>query len=473
MEGGGGGLESHSTCTPPPTTNRRDPAPDQTPCAPRTRHAPGPPQRAGGAQGSRSAQASRGRTRCGSPMQWGGGGGATQARGAPGAAGPWGPVVAVLVIACPQNRPPNDRLCPTSQNGGSGGTRHTGTGRTRAIALQISGPRGQGGWSLPQPTAGGAETVMRGGGFGMSSWCVVPCVQLAAPIGRSPFAALFPWTLSLRRRWRRSASHRPVTFLFLFALPFPLYFPFLSLGRLCQWRDFHVSLLSSGPTRRRATALAVGQVRPSGHPKPAVWDPSPTAAFRPWDVHLRGSLPAGGHITTFYLFIPALSPPCGERIMHPLPPVYDHGVYIAPPFPCVARVGVVGGGWRRVLGGDGWFLLCAPSVGRHDVVGDGWRGGWRRVRGGDGWFLLCAPSVGRHDVVGDGWRGGWRRVRGGDGLVPPGVVGGVRRRVVWGSVRCGRGCGLGHLPCLAPSSRCGRAEHIHIGEGCCWVEVGV
>ena len=35
----------------------------------------------------------------------------------------------------------------------------------------------------------------------------------------------FPWTLSVHRRWCPSASHPPVSFLFLFALSFPLYFP--------------------------------------------------------------------------------------------------------------------------------------------------------------------------------------------------------------------------------------------------------
>ena len=40
----------------------------------------------------------------------------------------------------------------------------------------------------------------------------------------------FPWTLSLHRRWCPSASHHPLTFLFLPALTFPLPFPFPSLG---------------------------------------------------------------------------------------------------------------------------------------------------------------------------------------------------------------------------------------------------
>ena len=70
----------------------------------------------------------------------------------------------------------------------------------------------------------------------------------------------FPETLSLRRWWCPSASHHPVPFLFLLGLSFPLYFPFVSLGRLCQQspRTFPVSLLCVGSTQRRATALTVG-----------------------------------------------------------------------------------------------------------------------------------------------------------------------------------------------------------------------
>ena len=91
--------------------------------------------------------------------------------------------------------------------------------------------------------------------------------------------SFFPWTLSLHRRWCPSASHHPVSFLFLLAQFLPLYFPCLSLGRLRQrsLRTFPVSLLCVGSTQRRATALAVGHVRPTGHPKPAVRNPSPMA----------------------------------------------------------------------------------------------------------------------------------------------------------------------------------------------------
>ena len=49
--------------------------------------------------------------------------------------------------------------------------------------------------------------------------------------------------------------------------------------------------------------------------------------------------------------------------------------------------GVVGGRSPTVLGRDG-LLLCAPGVGRCDVVGDGWRSEWRRVKGGDGLVLV-------------------------------------------------------------------------------------
>ena len=68
-----------------------------------------------------------------------------------------------------------------------------------------------------------------GGGAGMTPWCVVLVYswrRLLADRHSPPF----PWTLSLHRQWCPSASHHPVTFLFLPALTFPLPFPFLSLG---------------------------------------------------------------------------------------------------------------------------------------------------------------------------------------------------------------------------------------------------
>ena len=69
----------------------------------------------------------------------------------------------------------------------------------------------------------------RGGGVGMTPWCddlVCSWRRLLADRHSLPF----PWTLSLHRRWCPSASHHPLTFLFLPALTFPLPSPFPSLG---------------------------------------------------------------------------------------------------------------------------------------------------------------------------------------------------------------------------------------------------
>ena len=168
----------------------------------------------------------------------------------------------------------------------------------------------------------------------MTPWCddlVCSWRRLLADRHSLPF----PWTLSLHRRWCPSASHHPLTFLFLPALTFPLPSPFpslglflrpggggaegwhdawlccclqlaapiglsppcalplpawpvrtsllafLSLGRLCLQSPWTVpvSLLRVGSTRRRATALAVGQVRPSGHPHTGGGGPLPDGGF--------------------------------------------------------------------------------------------------------------------------------------------------------------------------------------------------
>ena len=70
-------------------------------------------------------------------------------------------------------------------------------------------------------------TVVRDGGFGMTPRCIVLVCSRRRPLAdRHPLP--FPWTLSLRRRWCPSASHRPVSLLFPLALSFLLYFPFLS-----------------------------------------------------------------------------------------------------------------------------------------------------------------------------------------------------------------------------------------------------
>ena len=79
-------------------------------------------------------------------------------------------------------------------------------------------------WGLNCGAAAGG-----GGGFGMTPWCddlVCSWRRLLADRHSLPF----PWTLSLHRQWCPSASHHPLTFLFLPALTFPLPFPFPSLG---------------------------------------------------------------------------------------------------------------------------------------------------------------------------------------------------------------------------------------------------
>ena len=63
----------------------------------------------------------------------------------------------------------------------------------------------------------------------MTPWCVVLVCNWRRPLA-DRHSLPFPWILSLHRWWCPSASHHPVTFLFLLARTFPLYFPFLSLG---------------------------------------------------------------------------------------------------------------------------------------------------------------------------------------------------------------------------------------------------
>ena len=95
--------------------------------------------------------------------------------------------------------------------------------------------------TIPAPRQGADER--EGGGVGMSPLVYGSRLQRAAPIGRSPFAAL-----SLRRRWCPSAPHYPASSLSLRGLSFLLYFPFLSLGRSCQRspQTFPVPLLRVG-----------------------------------------------------------------------------------------------------------------------------------------------------------------------------------------------------------------------------------
>ena len=82
-----------------------------------------------------------------------------------------------------------------------------------------------------------------------------------------------------------------MSFLSLLGQSYPLYCPFLSIGKLCQRspRTFPVSLLCVGSTRRRATALAIGHMRPKGVGGGAPpWDPPPFSKEL-WATGITGS----------------------------------------------------------------------------------------------------------------------------------------------------------------------------------------
>ena len=102
-----------------------------------------------------------------------------------------------------------------------------------------------------------------------------------------------PPTLCFRKRQRPSPCHHLVPSLFLPSLSFPPCSPSLSLGKFCQ-QSVGPSFTALDQGHRREIALTIGQVRPSGHPIPALRDPSLTAAFGPSDVHLQGVFPNGG-----------------------------------------------------------------------------------------------------------------------------------------------------------------------------------
>ena len=77
-------------------------------------------------------------------------------------------------------------------------------------------------------------------------WCVVLVCswrRLLADRHLLPF----PLSLCLHRRWCPSASHHPVSFLFLLALSFPLYFPFLSVGLCLYTFPFLWSVMPTEP----------------------------------------------------------------------------------------------------------------------------------------------------------------------------------------------------------------------------------
>ena len=87
-------------------------------------------------------------------------------------------------------------------------------------------------------------------------------------------------------------------------LSFPLYFPFLTLGRLCQqspW-SFPVSLPCVGSTQRRATALAVARCVQVG------------TQYRRWRIQRR-FLGWGGEGQTIHTSPSLRCPAKGNRIM--------------------------------------------------------------------------------------------------------------------------------------------------------------
>ena len=157
-----------------------------------------------------------------------------------------------------------------------------------------------------------------GGGFGMLPWCnVLVCSRRRLLAYRR--SRPFPWTLSLQKRWCPLASHHPVSFLFLFCpifpslLPFPFPWSLVPLDFPCFTALCQVHT-EEGNCPRRWLGVSKRSSQPGGE------GPLPNSGFWAPGCPLAGSFPRHGHITTFCLSVPALRPPCGERIMYPLPP---------------------------------------------------------------------------------------------------------------------------------------------------------
>ena len=160
----------------------------------------------------------------------------------------------------------------------------------------------------------------RAAGWGQGDAWLYCCLQLAVPIGLSPL------TLALSLHHLPPQAAVPIG-LSPCALPLPAW-PILTFLHTLPF-PWDV-LPTESPDCPRLTALCRvhteegnGEGWPGASkwtpPIPAVGDPSPTAAFGPQDVHLRGHFPDRG-ITTFCLCFPVLSAPCGERIVCSPPP---------------------------------------------------------------------------------------------------------------------------------------------------------
>ena len=89
--------------------------------------------------------------------------------------------------------------------------------------------------------------------------------------------------------------------------------------------------------------LAVGHVHPSGHPKPALRDPSPMEAFGSWDVHLWGFSPARAHNNLLPIRSRARSSLWRAHHVPPNPPPFMSMVCVLSLHSPVARMC---GGWR-------------------------------------------------------------------------------------------------------------------------------
>ena len=191
----------------------------------------------------------------------------------------------------------------------------------------VSGPHGGGQRPSPLATCVQVDTHTGGwgGGGGTRPWrlALLACGGAYWPLALEPSAmtSRHPYYCGHPPAWGGGAGgpliHQSCLLTSL-AYPHtpthPLPFPREVVPR--SPRTVPVPLLRVRSTRRRATALAVGHVRPGRHPNTGGGDPSPTAAFGPQDVHLRGSPPGrgrGGGITTSDLPFLAPSPPWAEH----------------------------------------------------------------------------------------------------------------------------------------------------------------
>ena len=128
----------------------------------------------------------------------------------------------------------------------------------------------------------------------------------------------FPWTLSLHRLWCPSASHHPVSFLFLLAQSFPLHFPFLCLGLLCPRSPslFHFSMSSPQMPACSWCFTMCGPASSPTHLRPALYTNLHSAVTFSYAEVLRGVAPrrvgptmGSGPTRNFYYNAHSYTPP--------------------------------------------------------------------------------------------------------------------------------------------------------------------